>query len=407
VPTKSAYRVAIVCSHPIQYLSPWFRHLAAQPELKLTVLYGDDHGLRAGFDPDFAKEFRWDVDLMSGYESLFLRNQSPRPGVGRFFGIHTTDLFALLEPRGFDAVVIQGWNYALYPLALFFAHTARLPVLLRCESVRLVADPGSARRSPLRDILKRPILRRYVGACAAGLAVSAANRRLLLACGMPPERIFSSPYAVDGTRFALDDEARQAARRRWRDRLGVSDDTPLLLFVGKLMPVKAPELLLQAFSALRARGVAAHLSFCGDGPLRESLVLPARRTDGVSFPGFVNQAELPALYAAADALVLPSHRETFGIVVPEAMHAGLPVVVSSGVGCAEDLVSPTSGLTFPAGDVSALTDCLAALCEGEGARDRRTALARGARARIATWTYTEATQGLIAALNALLQDGIR
>lgn len=403
---KSPHRVAIVCSHPIQYLSPWFAHLAKQPELRITVLYGDDHGLRAGFDPDFEKELSWDVDLMSGYESIFLRNQSPRPGVGRFFGIVSSDLFALLEPRSFDAVVIQGWNYALYPAALFFARSADLPVLVRCESVRLASDEARP-RSTLREAVKAPILRRYLGECAAGLAVSTANRRMLTHYGMPPERIFSSPYAVDGARFELPDDAKKAARRRWRNKLGVDDDTPLLLFVGKLIDVKAPQLLLQAFTALRARGVAAHLCLCGDGPLRASLTEAARRTGGVSFPGFVNQAELPSLYAAADGLVLPSHRETFGVVVAEAMHAGLPVVVSSGVGCAEDLVSEASGLQFPAGDVEALIAGLTTLCKGPDASARRTAMGHAGKTRIATWTYTESTQGLIAALNAVLQDGIR
>lgn len=410
MPTKSPYRVAIVCSHPIQYLSPWFRHLARQPELRLTVLYGDDHGVRAGYDPDFDKQLAWDVDLLSGYESIFLRNQSPRPGVGHFFGIFSSDLFRLLEPRSFDAVVIQGWNYALYPAALFFARSADLPVLVRCESVR-TADDGyeDRKRSSLRETLKQPLLRRYLGECAAGLAVSTANRRMLLHYGMPPERIFSSPYAVDGERFTLTDEVRQEARRRWRKKLGVSDKTPLLLFVGKLIDVKAPQLLLQAFTAMRARDTAAHLCFCGDGPLRPSLMEAAQRIPegGVSFPGFVNQSELPSLYAAADALVLPSQRETFGVVVAEAMHAGLPVVVSSGVGCAEDLVSADSGLTFPAGDVEALIDCLTTLCKGDDAAARRAAMARAGQTRIATWTYTEATRGLIAALNALLQDGIR
>ena len=66
----------------------------------------------------------------------------------------------------------------------------------------------------------------------------------------------------------------------------------------------------------------------------------ASRVHGVHFLGFRNQSELPALYAAADVLCLPSVRETFGLVVSEAMHAGLPVVCSDRVGCTEDLVLP-------------------------------------------------------------------
>jgi glycosyltransferase involved in cell wall biosynthesis len=389
------HRVAMVCSHPIQYLSPWFADLAQDSRLQVTVLYGDEHGMRQGFDPGFGKAVRWDVDLGSGYRFVTLKNRAPRPGVGHFFGILNPELLRVLSPRDFDAVVIQGWNYALYPLALAVARWRRLPVLLRCESV-----------TP-RDGCKRELLRRYLGACAATLAVSTGNRRLLVSYGVPPERIFFSPYAVDGHRFALPAPERQAARAAWRQRLNIDDAMPLLLFAGKLLPVKAPELLLQAFFALRRLGVKAHLCFCGDGELRRSLEQAATGVPEVSFVGFLNQTAMPGLYAAADALVLPSH-ETFGMVVLEAMHAGLPVVVSDGVGCAEDLVLPhprysqPAGLCFPAGDLDALTGCLRELCEGSAAATVRAALTAGAAPRLASFSYAKATRGLCDALDAIL-----
>lgn len=383
----------MVCSHPIQYLAPWFRKLAAHPELDITVFYGDDHGLRAGFDPEFQQTVRWDVDLTSGYRFVTLRNHAPRPGVGPFFGIFSADLFKVLTKDRFDAVVIQGWNYALYPLALLAAKLYGLPVIIRCESVLL---PEAAQKAAW----KRHILKRYLSACAAALAVSSGNRRLLLSYGVPPERIFFSPYAVDGARFALPKKERDAARARWRKKLGITDDkTPLLLFCGKLISVKAPALLLESFFTLRSQGIAAHLLFCGDGELRDSLERQAQGRQDVAFSGFVNQSELPALYAAADALVLPSQRETFGIVVLEAMHTGLPVIASEGVGCAADLVPDE--LRFAAGDGAALFHCLRLLTEGPEAEARRADFSARAARRAATWTYIESTQGLLSALHSI------
>lgn len=403
-----AYRVAIVCSHPIQYLAPWFRDLAQHPRLDLTVYYGHDHGLAPGYDPEFGQRVKWNIDLVGGYRWQLLANHAPRPGVGRFFGIASGGLWRLLTPEHFDAVVIQGWNYALYPMALLAARMHGLPVLLRCESVRpLHAPPPTAQSVP--TLLKRELVRCYVKSCAAGLAVSAGNRRLLLHYGLPADRIFSSPYAVDAQRFALPPDTRARHRAAWRQRLGLAAETPLLLFVGKLIPVKAPELLLTAFAALRRGGTAAHLCICGDGELRAALVQQRQELGltaaDVSFPGFVNQDELPALYAAGDALVLPSLHETFGIVVAEAMHAGLPAVVSEGVGCAEDLVIPgVTGLRFPVGDSAALAACLAELCAGPQAREGRATLAARAREWAAGWTYARATRGLIQALDTLDLD---
>ncbi len=394
------FRLAIVCSHPIQYLAPWFAALAAEPQLDVTVLYGDDHGMRAGFEPGFQKTFGWDVDLSAGYRFEILRNQALRPGVDRFWGILSSELFTRLTPQRFDGVLIQGWNYALYPLALLAARRRGLPVLVRCESVQ----PKTG--------LKQMLLRRYLASCAAALAISTPNRRLLLHYGVPAERIFFSPYAVDGAHFRLGVGQRQAARRAWRLalRLDAEAATPILLFVGKLVPIKAPELLLEAFLALRRLGIFAHLVFCGDGPLRNSLEQAASAAgpfaSDVSFLGFVNQAELPTLYAAADVLILPSLRETFGVVVAEAMHAGLPVVVADSVGCAEDLVrpaqtAPPAGLCFAAKDAAALLQCLRELCEGPQAQNRRAVLAAGARVRIAHWNYAAATHGLLQALTSL------
>lgn len=437
--TGRRYRVAMVCSHAIQYLVPWFVQAGAHPRLDLTVLLGDAHGLSAGHDPEFGQSFRWDIDLATGYRRILLPNQALRPGVGRFFGVASLAVFDELRAGRYDAVVIQGWNYALYPLALLAARRAGIPVLMRAESMRLPDEPGVERtpRRLVKELVKESVLRRYLGACAGALAVSSGNRRLLAHYGMPAERIFASPYAVDGTRFQLPPAERQAARQRLRAQLGLAGTadgeggTPLLLYCGKLIPVKEPQLLLSAYAALRRSGVAATLVLAGDGPLRPELEewVRAHAVPDVHFLGFKNQSELPALYAAADALVLPSQRETFGIVVVEAQNAGLPVIASDGVGCAEDLVLPPraesqdsalrfarpapfvpprgdepalpTGLTFRRGDAAGLIRCLETLCSGAGAEDLRRKLAVGARRRAASWTYAAATAGLVQALDAL------
>ena len=131
------HRVAIVCSHPIQYLAPWFVALAAEPSLELTVLYGSLSGqVYAAQDRDFGRSVSWDVDLLSGYRHLELTSHALFPGLDRFLGMASLDPFRLLRRERFDAVVILGWNYALYPLALAAARAAGLPVILRGDTVR-------------------------------------------------------------------------------------------------------------------------------------------------------------------------------------------------------------------------------------------------------------------------------
>jgi len=403
------HRVAIVCSHPIQYLAPWFVALASEPGLDLTVLYASLSGqAHAAQDRDFGRSVRWDVDLLSGYRYVELASHALRPGLDRFFGMVSLDVFRLLRRERFDAVVILGWNYALYPMALAAARAAGLPVILRGDTVRYVdADEQDSDVEGLsrgRLVAKTWLLRRYLGSCAAALAVSSGNRRLLRHYGVPDDRIFGAPYAVDSSRFCLTESIYSELRRKTRQQFDVPDDTPLVLFCGKFSPVKAPQLLLGAYARLRAMGTNAALVLCGDGVLRSSLETQVQheRIADVHFLGFRNQSELPALYAAADVLVVPSESEAFAMVVPEAMHAGLPVIASTRVGCVEDLVSENrTGLTFPSGDAAALVRCLQTLCgEPDGAETRKR-LGAAAKQRMQTWTYRETTRGLIAALDAV------
>lgn len=403
-----AARLAIVCTHPIQYLAPWYRHLAQQPGLDVTVLYGSSHGLvEGGYEPEFGRAVRWDVDLASGYRWELLRSHAPRPDVTTFFGNLSLDVFPALRRARFDAVLIQGWNCALYPLALAAARRAGLPVLLRGDSVRLPDAVEPPVQSSVPRLLKQTALGRYLAACAAVLALSSGNRRRLRDLGVPDEKLFWSPLAVEGDRFALPAPQRQAARRELRARLGLRDEqTPLILLCAKLVPKKEPALLVRAFAALRQSGAPGHLVLAGEGPLRGEIeaLIAARRIPDVTLRGFVNQAELPSLYAAADLLVLPSSREeTFGLVVAEALHAGLPVITSDHVGCAEDLVRPgETGLIFRNRDEADLLRCLQTLCTGPEAPALRARLGAGAVARMATWTYAESTAGLLAALELAL-----
>jgi len=118
--------------------------------------------------------------------------------------------------------------------------------------------------------------------------------------------------------------------------------------------------LLLAFS--RAAIPGATLVYAGDGSERNRLEQQVARLgiqSQVRFLGFVNQSKLPALYASADLMVLPSEYEPFAVVVNEAMCCGCPVIVSDRVGAARDLVAPVRPeFVFPAGDVAALAKTL-------------------------------------------------
>jgi glycosyltransferase involved in cell wall biosynthesis len=403
----AATRLAIFTSHPIQYQAPFFRALAASGRVSPTVYFGSRHGVDVALDSGFGTAFRWDVPLLEGYEHVFLENTARTPDVSSFRGVRLGALEREIRPERHDALLVLGWQTQAHLQMVRAAWKAGVPVIVRGESTLQRSQSsglrGIARRAlwlPARQRLYRAAFRRV----DAFLVIGSRNRDYYRSFGVPAEKCRWAPYGVDNDWFSMSEPARSLARVRVRAKLGVPDDAVVFASSAKLIARKRPFDLVDAVSALRAHGVAAHALFIGDGEERAAIAQRAATAGiprNVSISGFINQQELPAWYAAADAVVLPSDaRETWGLVVNEAMAAGLPVVVSDAAGCSVDLVREgENGFTYPCGDVTALAARLEALAS-LGHEGRRTA---GARSReiVAGFGIDVAANATIAAVEAV------
>ena len=176
--------------------------------------------------------------------------------------------------------------------------------------------------------------------------------------GVDPRRIAVVPCGVDTTLFTPGDPA--DARRR----LGL-ERGPLLLYVGRLAPIKGLVTLMDAIARLRERGRIVRLLVIGgeaDEP-RDGHEADLRRRverlrlgDRVTFVGHQPQQALRDFYVAADATVLPSYYESFGMVALEAMACGSPVIASRVGGLTTTVRDGVTGFLVPDGDVKALAD---------------------------------------------------
>ncbi|HUQ80921.1 MAG TPA: glycosyltransferase family 4 protein [Gemmatimonadaceae bacterium] len=400
-------RLAIFTSHPIQYQAPLFRTLAASERIAPTVFFGSRHGVDVALDSGFGTAFRWDVPLLEGYEHVFLSNTAKDPNVSRFRGVRLGRPDDVLTPERFDALLVLGWQTLAHVQMVRAAWKAGVPVLVRGEST-LQRSPvrgfrGAARRTlwlPARQRLYRAAFERV----DAFLVIGSRNQAYYRAFGVPDAKCFWAPYGVDNDWFAMSEPARSLARARVRAQLGVSDDAVVFASSAKLIERKRPFDLLDAVADLRHRGIDAHALFIGDGAERAAIEHRATRSgieDAVCIAGFVNQQELPAWYAAADALVLPSDgRETWGLVVNEAMAAGLPVVVSDAAGCSVDLVKDgENGYTYACGDVAALASKLGTLVRV--GQDGRRAMGQRSRQIVASFGIDVAANATVAAVEAV------
>jgi glycosyltransferase involved in cell wall biosynthesis len=185
------------------------------------------------------------------------------------------------------------------------------------------------------------------------------------------------------------------------ERAAARVGSPFVLFVGRLEREKGVDVLLEAWR-LANLGAGAVLGMAGEGPLRDRVEAP-----GVRPLGYVPRPELPALYAAADVLVLPSVRtatfvEPWGLVVNEAMHQGTPVIASDAVGAvAGGLVRDgRNGLVVPAGDAPALATAIEAIVTNGDLRAELGAAAREDVSPYTAWAWSEGMGRALAAAGA-------
>ena len=151
---------------------------------------------------------------------------------------------------------------------------------------------------------------------------------------------------------------------------------------GNLIPMKGFDMLLEALAEVRHRGLDAALTILGRGPLEDALRARARELgleEQVYLPGFVPRETMAELYREADAFVLASRAETFGVVYIEAMAAGLPVIATDCGGPA-DFIRADNGLLIPVGDEKALADAMERMIRTRDSYDSA-AIARFARDR--------------------------
>jgi glycosyltransferase involved in cell wall biosynthesis len=386
----------VLNSHPIQYFAPLYAYLNAVPDLDLTTLYLSDFSIRGARDAGFGRDVKWDLDLLAGYRSVFLGDAARTREPGGFWSLIAPQVWNELRSGRYDVLWLHGHNYAANLIALMAAKTAGIPVMMRGET-----HLGLARGS-IKSWLRRPVMGALYRSCDRLLAIGSANAAFYRAMGVPDRMIFVVPYSVDNDRFMQCVTLNSDQKAKVRKQYNVPVDRPLVLYAAKFAPRKRPGDLLDAARRLKTGTIRPFtVVMAGSGELEPELraFCAEHAFDDVVFTGFVNQSQLPALYAASDVFVLPSEDEPWGLAVNEAMCAGLPVVVSREVGCVPDLVMDGfNGYTPAAGDVDGLARALRRLIEDE---DLRRHQGKASLARIQQWGYRQCLEGIRSALAGL------
>jgi glycosyltransferase involved in cell wall biosynthesis len=298
---------------------------------------------------------------------------------------------ALALGRRYDAVIAPFAGGAILPAAYGGARRGGRPFVLWAS---VWAQPRS-----LAHVLARPATRHIYRHADAIVAYGEHVRRFAAERRGRSDDVFVAPQAVEAELFGRCVGREEVAAFRARHGL---TEAPLALYVGRLVPEKGIEVLLEAWRAIARR---ATLVLIGDGPLA------ARAADvsGVRVLGPFQRAQLPVAYAAAELSLLPSlptprFREPWGLVCNEAMHQARPVVASDAVGAAAGglVRDGETGVVVSAGNPRALATGIERLLADSALRQR---LGSAARRAVGAYTYDAMVEGFDRALQVALAGG--
>ncbi len=354
---------------PSPYQRQFLGALAADPEFELVVLYYTADATDRDWQPNELAAFE---RILPGRTLHWLGPSAHwNPTAVRDLEAFAPDLVVVSDYSSMTAQRVMRW---LRP---------------RCPWVFWGEVPAMSHRGPLgravRWGLQRPVAQADAIAAIGSRAVPAyrhLNRHV---------PVVNIPYHCDTEPFA------RAALGRQPDSSRVT-----VLYSGQMIERKGVDTLLQAFSKIADRRGEARLTLVGAGPelQRYRAGVPRELTERIAFLGFRQPDDLPDIFAAADLFVLPSRHDGWGVVMNEALAAGLPIVTTQGVAAADDLVREgVNGLVVPVDDAAALATALDQLISSAELRQR---FSRESSAMVGEWTLAKGVERWRALCNQVL-----
>jgi glycosyltransferase involved in cell wall biosynthesis len=354
-------KVAMITNIPSPYRAPVYDRLADALGDGFMVFYS------ARLEPNR----RWILSDLR-HRHTYLKPRFLRYGAEGFMHVNF-DIWPELFRFKPDVVMLTGYS-PTSQLAFLWAKLTRTRVVLYNEVWKLMERALSPRRRMVWKLMNRGS-HAFVGA-------SNKAKELYLEFGASPGRVFVAPMSV--------------ANERFRPMSTVTKNYDLM-FSGQFIERKCPGFFVEVAKAVAARRSIRPL-LLGDGPLREQ-TLDDLKHAGIPFtwPGFVQQNDLPGYFRASKVFLFPTQADTWGIVANEACAAGLPVITTPVAGAAGELVlDGHNGFVLDL-DVETWTEHILMLLEQD---DRYRSMSRNAIDRVQEFTYDRAAEGFLNACNA-------
>jgi len=391
---KKPVKIAIVTTHPVHYFQSMYRVINSHPDLDVTALFLSNFGMEKHYDPEFDTEVEWESTQFAGYKWKVLSKQDTDSSLNGFFSVVCPGIWREITQSDYDIIWLHGYNYLGLILAFVAAKFAKKKIFYRSETHLRLS------RSPLKRIARDTALRIYFRMIDGFLAIGTLNRRYYETLGVPACKITLVPYTVDNEKFYPVATLQNASRRDKLSAYGLDPNLPTIIYCSKFSVRKNPELVLRAFHQFCGGDQRANLLMAGSGPLLDSVKKTAETLDcsNIYFTGFVNQNELPSLLQCGNLFVLASENEPWGLVINEAMASGMPILSTSSIGSAYDLVEDgVNGKHLPELSIDCIAQHLATLT-----RDSEELRVMGLKSleKMSEWNYQKCLDGVVKNLQA-------
>lgn len=368
-PTNNAKRerVLVVNIEPTPYVTAYLRKIIQKSRYATDVVFVSEN---------FSQP--WDEDIADLSATILSRHPVIAP----------LEIAQMIWRGEYAAIHLQGWGHPVLATAFVMGWLTGSPVLSE-------TDTPLPRDLPLyKRVLKRLLYPWLFRIPRYFLPAGSRQAKYLRYYGVPANNIIIGKMTVDVDYIKqVSIRHRPAERAAFRQEYDFGPDQRVFVFVGRLVPEKGVADLMDVFCELCATNPNIGLLVVGDGPLRSQVERAQTGMAQIRYAGRVENKRLLEILGMADVLVLPSNFEPWGLVVNEAMAAGLAVIASDRVGCVDDLViDDVTGKVFAAGNRDEFKDAVIQMTDGSRAEQ----CGWQAQNLISSWTLEDAS-GIVTA----------
>lgn len=296
-------------------------------------------------------------------------------------------LYNIFLKRKYKLIHVAGWNKPFILFLILISRFFLLPVVVE-------SDTHLNTNTPIfKKIIKRcfyPMLFKFPVFFLPG---GTRQAKYLSYYGVKNEKMMNAQMTVDVTYITeYVNSIGVTERDKLRLEYGVQKNDLVFLFVGRLLEYKGLRELIFAIQSIK--DMRAKLWIVGSGELADAIKLATQKFKQIFYLGRISGDLLWRIYHASDVFVMPSHDEPWGLVINEAMAAGLPIIVTQQVGCIDDLILEYHhGIIVQQKNVPALSEAMGYMLKNP---EKRKLMGKNSTEKIATWTLKNEAKNIVA-----------